>query len=64
MNFCYEFKKKKNYDIVFCHQFFIKYLIDYRKHLTPDSPDYPDTIGECSIHMHDKEARILADGGR
>lgn len=44
--------------------FVIKYLIDYRKHLTPDSPDYPDTIGECSIHMHDKEARILADGGR
>lgn len=40
------------------------FCIDYRKHLTPESPDYQDTIGECSIHIHDKVATRIADGGR
>lgn len=40
------------------------FCIDYQKHLTPESPDYQDTIGECSIHIHDKVATRIADGGR
>lgn len=51
------------FNIILTLYFVINFLIDYRKHLTPESPDYQDTIGECSIHMHDKVARI-ADRGR